>query len=257
MIRKALLITWMALASCYGGTRDPSVPDSKYLEYGAQHKCVVPIYGECGCGSGKYHEFAASAVVISPRWVVTAAHVVKDRLSFKVKVKEKEFVLKRVVINKNFQEDGLGRYDIALGESEEDMDLDFYPKLYRDKGESGRIASICGYGVTGTFGTGANISDGKKRAGSNRVERCEGHVLVCSAGRRKTNMDFLISHGDSGGGLFIDGKLAGINSFVSATDGKPDSNYGDESSHTRMSLFADWVDGVMRGEDSDGVVEGQ
>ena len=26
-----------------------------------------------------------------------------------------------------------------------------------------------------------------------------------------------------------------------AVDGKPNSNYGDESSHTRISLYAQWI----------------
>jgi hypothetical protein len=41
--------------------------------------------------------------------------------------------------------------------------------------------------------------------------------------------------------LFIENKLAGINSFVAADDGKPNSNYGDESGHTRMSLYYNWI----------------
>lgn len=258
MVFKALLIALVVASVCRAGTRDAAVPDSKYLEYGEKHECVVPIYGECACGKGKYHEFAASAVVISPRWVLTAAHVVKDQPRVKVKVRGKEFPLKRVIVNRHFEENELGLYDIALGESEEDMNLDFYPKLYDKKDESGKIASICGYGVTGTFGTGANIADGKKRAGSNMVYRLEDHVMVCSAtDGMKTGMEFMISHGDSGGGLFIDKQLAGINSFVSAADGKPNSNYGDECHHTRVSLFLTWIEGCMKGEDPDGAVEAE
>ena len=60
-----------------------------------------------------------------------------------------------------------------------------------------------------------------------------------------TELEFLISHGDSGGGLFIDGQLAGINSSVLSKDGKTDSNYGDESCHTRISRYKDWLDDVM------------
>jgi hypothetical protein len=258
MIRITLLIVLLAAGACYGGTRDPSVPDEKYVEYGSKYECVVPIYGECVCGKGKYHEFHASAVVISPRWVVTAAHVVHGQPGAKVKVRGKEFVLKRVIVNRHFDESRLGMYDIAMGETEGDMGLDFYPKLYEERNEAGKTAGICGYGITGTFSTGATLSDGKKRAGSNVVCRIENHVMVCSAtDAKRTNMEFMISHGDSGGGLFIDQRLAGINSFVSAADKNPNSSYGDECHHTRISLFLPWIEGCMKGEEPKEEVEPQ
>ena len=101
-----------------------------------------------------------------------------------------------------------------------------------------------GYGITGNFNTGAKVSDGKKRAGSNVIDYIEKHILVCSAskpGNRITELEFLISNGDSGGGLFIDQKLAGINSGIMCSDKKLDSSYGDESCHTRISIHRDWI----------------
>ena len=56
----------------------------------------------------------------------------------------------------------------------------------------------------------------------------------------------MISHGDSGGGLFIDNKLAGINSLVMSSDGKPDSSWTDESGHTRVSKFVSWIDKIIQ-----------
>jgi hypothetical protein len=250
MIRRTLLILVLAAGACYGGTRDPSVPDAKYVEYGRKYECVVPIYGECACGNGKYHEFRASAVVISPRWVVTAAHVLHGQRGAKVKVRDREFALRRIVVNRHFKENRLGMYDIAVAETEEDMGLDFYPALYRERDEAGKVAGICGYGLTGTFASGATVSDNTKRAGSNVVCRIEDHVMVCSVtDPRKTKMEFMIAHGDSGGGLFIDGKLAGINSFVSAADKNPNSSYGDECHHTRVSIFVPWIEACMLGEE--------
>ena len=52
----------------------------------------------------------------------------------------------------------------------------------------------------------------------------------------------MIGSGDSGGGLFLDGKLAGINSFVMAADGKTNSDYGDECAHTRISTYKKWIE---------------
>ena len=64
--------------------------------------------------------------------------------------------------------------------------------------------------------------------------------------REVIKLEFLISHGDSGGGLFINGKLAGIHSFVSASDKKADSSYGDQSGHTRISTYKRWIDFIVK-----------
>lgn len=258
MALKALLLALALSVTCGAGTVDPSVPDAKYLAYGEQHEFVVPISGNCDCkdGGGKPHKFSASAVVLNKRWIVTAAHVVKDKSGIKVKVRGSDHAMKRVIVSDLFKEEVLGRYDIALCESEDDIDLDFYPELYDDREEVGKVAGICGYGFTGTFSTGAVRSDGRKRAGSNKIARAEGHVLVCSVtDPGRTSLEFMIAPGDSGGGMFVDGRLAGINSFVMATDGKSNSDYGDEFACTRVSLFGPWIRGHMRSETPQDEVE--
>lgn len=252
---RILVFAWLILTSaCHAGTIDPGVPDQRYIEYGEQHECVVPIYGDCNCGEhdNKPHKLSASAVVIGKRWIVTAAHVVKTATNVRVVVRGKDHPMKRMIVNKRFKEEELGVNDIALGESESDMVLDFYPELYESDDEVGKVASMSGYGVTGNFSTGVSSSDGKKRAGSNVIDRVENHVMVCTVeGPRKTSLEYMIAPGDSGGGMFIDKKLAGINSFVSADDGKPNSDYGDECCHTRISVFAPWIKAHMEGRDTD------
>jgi hypothetical protein len=252
MLKFLTIALLIAMSVCQAGTIDPSVSDQKYLEYGEKHECVVPIHGDCNCGEhdGKPHQLSASAVVIGKRWIVTAAHVVKSATNVRVVVRGKDHHMKRMIVNKDFKEEILGMNDIALGESEEDIDLDFYPELYDSDDEVGKVASICGYGVTGNFSTGFLKSDGKKRAGSNVIDKVENHVMVCTVeGPRKTSLEYMIAPGDSGGGMFIETKLAGINSFVTAADGKPNSDYGDECCHTRISVFAPWIRSTMAGSD--------
>jgi secreted trypsin-like serine protease len=55
-------------------------------------------------------------------------------------------------------------------------------------------------------------------------------------------LEFLIASGDSGGGLFIDNKLAGIHSCVMTVGKNPQSKYGEESGHTRISNFIEWIE---------------
>lgn len=244
----SLLMLIASSSYCFSGTRDPNVPDSKYIEYGAKADCVVRLCakdskGQLACGSG---------VVIDKHWVITAAHVVHGSESCIITVKDKKYCIDKMISHKDFNDDNFGYYDIALGYIKDGVDLEFYPELYREKNEISKTAYIAGYGLTGTFSTGATLSDGKKRAGTNKIDYIDRHLLVCGIGSTmfnpKTELEFLIASGDSGGGLFIDQKLAGINSCVMASDKKPDSNYGDDSGHTRVSIHIDWIEEVMNNE---------
>jgi len=121
--------------------------------------------------------------------------------------------------------------------------LDFYPDLYETEDEVGKLCSISGYGFYGTFDTGAISSDENGRAGTNMIDYIDNDLLICSPSRpdRTTELEFIIATGDSGGGLFIEGRLAGINSCVLARDNKPNSSYTDESGHTRISKYKEWI----------------
>lgn len=228
------------ISTTYAGTIDPKIPDQKYIEFGKEFYCVVKLCGAYEDGT----MFCASAVVIDEHHILTAAHVVKGYKTCFIIINDKKFILSKIIIHKDFDSE-FGVADIALGYSEIDFGLEFYPPLYTDNDEIGKVASISGYGLTGTFNTGTVLSDNKKRAGSNRVDNIEKDLLICTPTRfghkGHTVLEFLIGSGDSGGGLFIDGKLAGINSCVMSIDRPPMSKYDEESGHTRVSKFIDWI----------------
>jgi hypothetical protein len=245
----------------YGGTIDPSTSDSKYVEYGSKFNSVVKI-----CGS--YEDgrlFCASACLIDDHNFLTAAHVIQGAAVCYITVEDIQFPIKSIIINKHFKDPAMsslidllgeinpeeveqkefGFGDIAIGYSEKPFGLKYYPPLYEKEDEAGKLCSISGYGLTGTFYTGIKKSDNKKRAGSNTVDMISGDKLVCSPSKRHdssyTSLEFMIGSGDSGGGLFIDGKLAGINSCVMAVGRSPSSKYGEESCHTRISKLIGWI----------------
>lgn len=226
----------------FSGTIDPIKEDSKYTEYAASNEfeCVIQIGGQYDSVT-----FKASAVAIDNRTALTAAHVVKQASNCYLILNDKKIKIHRILCHKDFNEEIFGVGDIAICYCEEDIGLSFFPTLYQNRDEEGKYCSIAGYGVTGTFLTGSKISDNKKRAGLNNIDYIQDELLVCSPSKnnhdKKTNLEFIISHGDSGGGLFIDKKLAGINSSVMAVDKKPDSSYTDESCHTRISTYLPWI----------------
>jgi hypothetical protein len=198
---------------------------------------------------GEYNNgdfFCASAVAIDDFNILTAAHVVDNVKTciFTLNIYD-IYCIENIIIHKDFKTDKFGTSDIAIGHSKTAFKLKFYPPLYITDDESSKLCCIAGYGFHGTFLSGANKHDGIKRAGSNMIDSIEKNLLICSPSRRDsptfTSLEFMIASGDSGGGLFIDGKLAGINSCVMAENKQPESKYGEESGHTRISDFLDWI----------------
>lgn len=235
-----LILFSLSGSPLHSGTIDPSISDSKYVEYGKDFHCVVRI-----CGTSDDNTlYCASAVLIDDHHILTAAHVVNNSKLCFVTVKDKKYTISKIIINKDFDKEfAVG--DIAIGYSEESFGLDYYPPLYEKDDEIGKLCSISGYGLTGTFLTGAKKFDEKRRAGSNVIDNTFKDVLLCTPSKKTdkgyTSLEFCIASGDSGGGLFIDGKLAGINSFIMVSNRSPNGSYGEEACHTRISKFIDWI----------------
>ena len=242
-----LILTLLCLflnTQLIAGTIDQNISDSKYIEYGAKHESVVKIEGNYDDETSTY--FYASAVIIKPRWLLTAAHVIKGSKNCRIVVGKKTIPIDFIAHHALYEENKFGKYDIGICHLEQDADIGFYPELYSADDEVGKICSAAGYGITGTFQSTERKVDNLKRAGSNIVEATDRDLLICSLkDGPRTSLEFLICHGDSGGGLFIDKKLAGINSCILTEDKKLDSNINDWSGHTRVSLFTDWVKEAM------------
>lgn len=229
------------LGTIFAGTIDPSVSDQKYLQYGKDFKYVGKL-----CGTYNDKSFSTgSAVVIKPNYVLTAAHVVDGCKSCKIIIDDIDYHIDAITIPKDYNPKHFGVSDIAVCFTKTPIKLDFYPELYNANDEQGKICCISGYGVTGNFLTGANNFDMRRRAGSNIIEEIQKELLICRASRpndrTRTSLEFLIASGDSGGGLFIDNKLAGINSCITGIGKGVDSTYGAESGHIRISIYREWI----------------
>jgi hypothetical protein len=234
-----ILLVFILCSISYSGTIDPNIDDNKYIEYGQKFKYVQKLCGSYKNNGGPY---CASCVIIGDKWALTACHVVENSEICIIKADEKSYIIDNIICHENFKSSEFGYNDIALLHIKDSIILDFYPELYSEKDEVGKICYISGYGLTGNFNTGVKFSDDKRRAGSNTIDKIEKELLICSPSiSKKTELEFLICSGDSGGGLFINNKLAGINSCVFTEDKKPDSNYGDESGHTRISSYTQWI----------------
>lgn len=240
-----LLISIIYLVNgCFAGTIDPNTGDSHYIEYGSKFNYIGQIVGL----TLDKQPYYASGVAYQDTIVITAAHVLsqtQDQIFF---INNKKINFDTFVIHQKYRPENFGYYDIGIIKLQEPMRLDWYPNLYEDKNESGQICSLSGFGMTGTFNTGAIKSDSNKRAGSNIIDGIDRGMLVCtpSISNKKTQLEFLIAPGDSGGGLFIGNKLAGIHSCIMANGHKAKADYRTESGHTRISDHIEWINKTIK-----------
>lgn len=251
-----MVLSGLALA----GTRDPDTPDEKYVEFGQKFPFVVRLRAMQTCTNPECpldeHEFPSSAVLIHEHWVLTAAHVLNGAWDPVIILDDKrEFPLTHFVVHKDFDEGDYGHHDIAIGYSPKGFGQEFYPALYKERDEITKVITFSGFGLTGNFNTGCEEQTSEsiiRRAGQNKIDTTSPFALFCnpSTGGGKLPLEFMVAPGDSGGGMFIGNKLAGINSHLVNTDHKseraPTGIYGDESAFTRVSSYADWVESQIQ-----------
>lgn len=228
----------------FAGTTDDGVADAVYVEYGKSFAPwtrkveVVESTGKLAVGTG---------VVFADRWALTAAHVVEDAVTVSVDGNRVE----AVYVHPQYDQSSVGWNDIAVLYCSADFELPYYPPLAEREENQGDLVTLAGYGATGKITTGHAKSDGLLRAGTNTIERFERTIIVCHAESGSSPREFVIAPGDSGGPLFVgagqEAAIAGIHSFTSKVGTGPvRSRRGEETAHTRVSLFVDWIDAVRR-----------
>lgn len=240
MLKYFILFILFLMPISYGGTRDPGISDDKYIEYANEFPCVGCIIGFEKDDS----PFRGSAVAYKSNIIITAAHMFENHKSSIVIFKNKKLLIKEIIIHKDYKKSPNPINDIAVCLVDGDIGLITYPNLYIENNEKGKVCSLSGFGCSGTFLTGITDRRAIQRAGLNVIDSVDDFRIFCSPSVEfnKTQLEFLIAHGDSGGGLFIDNKLAGIHSAISDIEkNEGQSKYGSSSWHTRISSYKDWI----------------
>ena len=241
-MRWAMLL-FVASSVATAGTIEDTIDDARYRAYGdtfAAYTCRV--IGVEVAGNAAH----ASCVLISPHWAITAAHVVHDMTRAEVVTATSRHRVDRVFVHQSWT-GAYAEHDIALLHVAEPFGLGRYPPLTDGSERPGDVATAAGWGVTGRLSSGLQEGSAGLRAGTQRLTGTEASVWVCKIARTGTPLPLCIAPGDSGGGLWAraaDGstRLVGINSCVTRYGGgKPRHMAGEESCHTRVALYLDWI----------------
>ena len=259
-MKKAILALAIMLCGSFGfaGTIDPSVADSKYLEFGEKFGCVKKIEVDYETQEkGKTLVGCASCVVIGDNWVLTSAHILLGKAECVYVIhNEHRHVVDKMYIHKDFDFDPKSVQavdepfaDLALCHVRGKPEFEFKASIVDDTvvNVKGKVVAICGFGASGTLSTGATSFDRKRRAGSNIIDDIEKYILLAGSRNnesRQTTLEMLVATGDSGGGLFIDGKLLGIISFIRSSDGT-NSDYGDSSGFLDLRQYKMWINDII------------
>jgi secreted trypsin-like serine protease len=251
------------VAPAQGITRRDDRADSLYLNLGASSAYASVGQVSFSTPSANY---LASGTLISPNWVLTAAHVVDATTSLTFTISGKNYAASNWVANPGWNPNNLlNGYDLGLVHLSSSVSGIAPAVRYTGSQEVGQVGTLVGYGMTGTGKTGAKVYDGKKRGAQNMVDMTYGtksDLLLAdfdnpknprdsSMGSSKPlDLEGIIAPGDSGGGLFINTKggpqLAGVTSFIwAALDGNPNSDYGDVGGFGRVSLLNSWIDSYI------------
>ena len=280
--RAALLAAVAVCSACPpapAGTIRHDRSQQQYLDYAQSDS--FDAAGLFSIDRGGQPSTGSGVLVGNGRWVLTAAHLLAGTRGMSFNVGGRTYAADGWVAHPKYDGNFRKGYDIGLVRLTETVGGVMPAAMYRGRRELGLQATLVGSGLTGTGLTGAQPpaeADQLARAGTNVIDGTtdklpntyrdklprSARILITdfdspldpsvntTGSPDPTDLELLISHGDSGGPLFIDAGdglgsvVAGVHSYGEFRDERDDSDYGDVTGHTRVSPLRGWVERTIR-----------
>jgi len=272
-MKKLSIITILALSYTFSSFESTNffgiirhdVDINRYREIGEQadYECV-----------GRYSvsestEDYAVGVLVTPKWVLTAAHFGRDTSVWKFgnKYYQTKRIVKHPKLKPDAEETQWNGWDMALVELGSPV-LDIKPgKRYRGNEELGKTISKIGYGFMGDGEKGLKTPRLQEKLGGHNVVDAIGgvfegrefstNVMVCDFDNPENpnsnklgspiplELEIGGSKGDSGGGVFMDHN--GSTVLVGIVSGALNRQikYGSAMALARVSKSNEWIDSVV------------
>ncbi len=243
-------------AACGATIRD-DVPDSGYLALGAD-----AAFASVGLLTGGL--YTGCGILIAPNWVLTAAHMLDFSSSATFTLNGTAYTSTELYRNPGWNGDVLNGNDFGLVHFTSSLTAIPPAQFYAGPTETNLTGTFVGYGFTGTGLTGWKTLDGRKRAFQNTIDGdFDLPTLLLGAdfdnpgnaadslfgSATPLPLEGCVAPGDSGGGVFVQqgGQyyLAGVISGVLATDGNPNSDYGDITAYGRIAGALPWINSIV------------
>jgi Trypsin len=236
-----------------GSTIRDDEPDSAYVALGndpafaSVGTLVTSLYTGCG-------------ILIAPNWVLTSAHLFTAASSATFTLNGTAYTSTQLFTDPGWNGNVYNGYDFGLVHLGSPVTAIPPAILYAGSSLTGQTGTFVGYGLTGTGLTGWHILDNQKRGFQNVIDGDFGnpanvlaadfdnpHMTTTNTFGSATplTLEGCVAPGDSGGGVFVQNGsqyyLAGVSSFVAATDGNANSSYGDISGFDTVSSAMPWI----------------
>lgn len=208
------------------------------------------------------------ATLIAPRWAITAGHCIDDTpvrsslaagKAYTLQVAGQTYRVASLVVHPDYSNGKLLQgVDLALLQLDRPVAGVTPVSLQRSFDEAAHVATLVGWGSTGTGVTGRRHNDGKFRRAENRVDSADQWLQFHFDDPRLPGSDALAQEGvpglgDSGGPALLETgtgyTLIGIAVGELAREGEDQRQglYGATGVYERIARHAAWIDGVLNG----------